>query len=64
MRLIEPQTIINEIVLYAVDEGTGITTIKTTNNNYVCNCDSLLEECDHIVEFKAEEVKHENKDNT
>jgi hypothetical protein len=31
--------------------------IKTNKGEYICTCPSLLDECEHIIEFKKEEAK-------
>jgi hypothetical protein len=47
------------VQLYAqVLDGFGNTyhVVKNNKDEYICTCPSLLDECDHIEEFKREEA--------
>lgn len=64
MKLLTPYNKWNDVELYAVTltaTNQRIYTVKTDKGEYLCNCDSLMDECEHIIEFKKEENKGGNR---
>ena len=55
MNVKKPSYEVNNIVLYAATED-GFHIVKTEDGEYICTCNSTLDECEHIIEFKREEA--------